>query len=364
MTPALVVLGALVPIAWACSAEPSLASGSLPLSGTQQQITSRAVFDVKSALENALFRNPEGIRGWGNSHPAWMTLAAPAEATTATVYVSALRGTTVNAYRFPENNNAPPFCAISVGFVQGIGVDQSGNLWVPDGSTGITTEYGPNCGNAKLALKQPAGGGLPDSVAFDGSGHVYVGNETGPRGGPGDILQYTGSVITKTLTANDIGEIVGIAVDNRDNVWASYRSLACLAICNSGYVAEFVHGNMPAKLFQNISLALPGSIQFDAQHNLLAVDAIDPRFEYYPGLQIYAPPYTGRKPTAQILLHDETFNACTLNHGQSELICANAFGSVDIYSYPRGKYIYSFTNGLFSSTIPDGIAIDPAPYKS
>ena len=35
-------------------------------------------------------------------------------------------------------------------------------------------------------------------------------------------------------------------------------------------------------------------------------------------------------------------------------------GTVDVYSYPAGKYEYSISNGLSASDDPTGVAGDPA----
>jgi sugar lactone lactonase YvrE len=268
-------------------------------------------------------------------------------------YLSTIGGTTV--YGYPSNNqgNHPPVCTVGpfVSVNGGIGVDQSGNLWVPDQGANpkTVTEYGPDCGPAKTVLTI-SGDTLPDNVAFDTNGHIYVSNAVANSGGPGNILQYTGTKVTKTLTNPDIQTPQGLAVDKRNNVWVSYRDPG-----SSGtYVAEFPGGNMPAKLFKNISLGFPGSLQFDRSQNMLALAP------GVPAMYIYAPPYKEKKPTTQLPLHNAP-TMCTLGHAQTILYCSNGFFSkVDTYTYPAGTYLYSYNNGL-SGQSPFGIAHDPAP---
>jgi len=165
----------------------------------------------------------------------------------------------------------PPVCTVGpfVSVNGGIGVDRSGNLWVPDmgANPKTVTEYGPDCGAAKTVLSDPGDVG-PDNVAFDTNGHVYVSNSFANSGGPGNILQYNRDVNDQTLSDPDIATPQGLAVDHRNNVWVSYRDPGSTGT----YVAEFRRGNMPAKLFKNISLGFPGSLQFDRKQNLLAVD--------------------------------------------------------------------------------------------
>ncbi len=268
-------------------------------------------------------------------------------------YLSTIGGTTVYGYRKPNRANNAPACTVGpfVSVNGGIGVDQSGNLWVPDQGANpkTVTEYGPDCGPAKTVLTV-SGDTLPDNVAFDTNGHVYVTNAVANSGGPGNILQYTGTAVTKTLTDPDISTPQGLAVDNRNNVWVSYRDPGSTGT----YVAEFPHGNMPAKLFHNIALGFPGSLQFDRSQNMLALAP------GVPAMYIYSPPYTQSKPTTQLPMQNAP-TMCTLGRFQTKLYCSNGFYSkVDIYTYPAGSYLYSYSNGL-SGQLPDGIANDPAP---
>ncbi|HZY96461.1 MAG TPA: hypothetical protein VFE35_05120 [Candidatus Cybelea sp.] len=268
-------------------------------------------------------------------------------------YISTIGGTTVYGYQSANQANHPPVCTVGpfVSVNGGIGVDQSGNLWVPDQGANpkTVTEYGPDCGPAKTVLTI-SGDTLPDNVAFDTNGHVYVANAVANSGGPGNILQYTGTTVTKTLTDPNIATPQGLAIDKRNNVWVSYRDPGSTGT----YVAKFPGGNMPAKLFHNISLGFPGSLQFDQRNNMLALAP------GVPAMYIYAAPYKEKKPTTQLPLKNAP-TMCTLGRAQSKLYCSNGFYSkVDIYTYPAGTYVYSYNYGL-SGLIPDGIANDPAP---
>jgi hypothetical protein len=272
-------------------------------------------------------------------------------------YVAPIGGTSVYGYERDNRTNQPPICALGpfVSVNGGIGVDQSGNLWVPDEGAypRTVTEYGPDCGSAKTVLSDPGDVG-PDNVAFDANGHVYVSNSFSNSGAPGNILQYTGTSITKTLSDPDIATPQGLAVDNRNNVWVSYRDPASTGT----YVAEFRRGNMPAKLFKNISLGFPGSLQFDRHQNLLGTDG------NFSSLDIYAPPYTENAPTTRLVLENGSVtdpSMCTLGPSQANVYCTFAFFSlVNVFTYPGGTFVYTYNNGL-SGLLPFGIANDPAP---
>ncbi|MGB8965942.1 MAG: hypothetical protein WCB99_09915 [Candidatus Cybelea sp.] len=274
-------------------------------------------------------------------------------------YIAPIGTATVFGYKRNNRANQPPICTVGpfVSVNGGIGVDRSGNLWVPDEGANpkTVTEYGPDCGPAKTVLTDPGDAG-PDNVAFDTNGHVYVSNSFANSGGPGNILQYTGSSITKTLSDPDIATPQGLAVDNRNDVWVSYRDPASTGT----FVAEFRRGNMPAKLFKNISLGFPGSLQFDRKQNLLAVD------DNFSAMDIYAPPYTEKKPTTRLILENGSVtdpSMCSLGSDQGKLYCTFAFFSlVNVFTYPGGKFLYTYDNGL-SGLLPFGIANDPAPHN-
>jgi sugar lactone lactonase YvrE len=272
-------------------------------------------------------------------------------------YVAPIGTTTVYGYKRNNRTNQPPVCTVGpfVSVNGAIDVDQSGNLWVPDmgANPKTVTEYGPDCGAAKTVLSDPGDAG-PDNVALDTNGHVYVSNSFANSGGPGNILQYTGTSITKTLSDADIATPQGLAVDHHNNVWVSYRDPGSTGT----YVAEFRHGNMPAKLFKNISLGFPGSLQFDRNQNLMGPNGD------FSSLDIYAPPYTESKPTTRLVLENGKVtdpSMCTLGPDQDKLYCTfGFFGVVNVFSYPGGKFLYTYDNGL-NGLEPYGIANDPAP---
>jgi sugar lactone lactonase YvrE len=283
--------------------------------------------------------------------------AFDADASTGMTYIAPIGTSIVYGYQRANRGNHAPLCTIS-GFTSvngGIGVDQSGNLWVPDegASPRTISEFGPSCGPKKTVLTDPGDVG-PNNVAFDTAGHIYVSNDFGNSGAPGNILQYTGTKVTKTLTDPNIATPQGLAIDKSNNVWVSYRDPG-----SSGtYVAEFPGGKMPAKLFKNISLGFPGSLQFDRKQNLLAID------DNVSAMNVYAPPYTETTPTHQLILEDGSVNSpsmCTLGHDQAALYCTfGFFSAVDVFTYPAGKFEYTYGNGL-TGLLPYGIANDPAP---
>ena len=282
-------------------------------------------------------------------------ISAEPDGSNGMTYLAPIGGSTVYGFKRANRPNQPPACTVGpfTSVNGGIGVDQSGNLWVPDQGANpkTVTEYAPNCGAVKTVLTI-AGDTLPNNVAFDTKGHVYVSDAVANSGGPGNILQYTGTKVTRTLTDADISTPQGLAVDKANNVWVSYRDPG-----SSGtYVAEFVGGKMPAKLFKNISLGFPGSLQFDSKQNLLGTNG------NFSSLDIYAPPYTQSAPTTRLVLENgqETDpSMCALGPNQRQLYCTFAFFSaVNVFTYPAGKFLYTYGSGL-TGLLPYGIANSP-----
>lgn len=269
-------------------------------------------------------------------------------------------GTTVSFAMLPRGSNNLAAVTLDHTFKFPGGIQWDGRhwaigAWVPDQGANpkTVTEYGPDCGPAETVLTV-SGDTLPDNVAFDTNGHVYVANAVANSGGPGNILQYTGTKVTKTLSDPDISTPQGLAVDKRNNVWVSYRDPGSTGT----YVAEFRRGKMPAKLFKNISLGFPGSLQFDRKQKLMGPNG------NYSSLDIYAPPYSEKKPTTRLILEDGSVtdpSMCTLGPDQGKLYCTFGFFSlVNVFSYPGGKFLYTYNSGL-SGLLPYGIANDPAP---
>jgi sugar lactone lactonase YvrE len=282
-------------------------------------------------------------------------VSVESDAGTGMTYLAPIGSSTVYGFKRSNRSNLPPTCSVGpfTSVNGGIGVDQSGNLWVPDQGANpkTVTEYAPNCGAVKTVLTI-SGDTLPNNVAFDTKGHVYVSDAEAGSGGPGNILQYTGSNVTSTLTDADISTPQGLAVDKANNVWVSYRDPG-----SSGtYVAEFRGGKMPAKLFKNISLGFPGSLQFDRKQNLLGTNG------NFSSVDIYAPPYTESAPSTRLVLENGTHtdpSMCALGPGQGQLYCTFAFFSaVNVFTYPGGKFEYTYGSGL-TGLLPYGIANSP-----
>ena len=99
----------------------------------------------------------------------------------------------------------------------------------------------------------------------------------------------------------------------------------------------------------NIGKGFPGGIAFDRADNLLFVDQ-DAKAVY-----VYAPPYSAVTSTIHL---KGTAVYCALNPAQTRLECMDyEYAAVDsVYSYPAGRYLFSFNNTIGSGAEAIGIA--------
>jgi hypothetical protein len=292
-----------------------------------------------SPVSPALDRSIHHLFGIGSIVP---------DAGKAYLYIGQFSGNPVQEYHLDNKKNKPALCSLSGTSINGIAVDQAGNLWVPNGTgggAGYTQEYAPNCGKTLLNIADP--NGQPADVGFDRQHHVYVLNIFGAAGAPGsvDVYDTTGTLL-RNLSYSTFNELIGIATDSHDNIFVSNRDAQ-----GNADVVEFPHGKMPGTLLSGIVLGLPGAPQLDRSDNLIITD-----WNNYT-LNVYAPPYTG-SPTVTPMQGLSLW--CPLNRAQTHLFCADLGGSVDVYAYPSGKFAYSFTNGISPSGFATGAATDPA----
>ncbi|MEO6990381.1 MAG: hypothetical protein ABI346_08145 [Candidatus Baltobacteraceae bacterium] len=262
-------------------------------------------------------------------------------------YVGQFSGPTVQEYYKNNKANNPPQCTVPGQSVNGIAVDPSGNLWVPNGTgggQGYTQEYAPNCGAAKLNISDP--NGQPADVGFDSKGNIYILNIFDANGNAGTVNIYdSGGSLIGSLSDPSFNELIGIGTDGNDNVFVSNRDVNGIA-----NVVEFPAGTMPGTVLSGITLGLPGAPTFDSANDLIITD-----WQAYT-LNVYAPPYMG-SPTTTPMQGLSLW--CALGRLERRLYCADLGGSVDAYAYPSGAYLYSYTNGLIPSGFATGIGNDP-----
>jgi hypothetical protein len=291
--------------------------------------------------------------------PSWMRLGPMTGK--GRIYVSMFNYTNVNEYVARNTKNAPPLCQIqNQTYVNGIGVDASLDLWVPNAyasGLGFTAVFAPNCGKQLFTIADKDG--QPAGVVFNRKGNVYIENIYGPPShllsGNVDVYKVKSRHKARVLTYNDPRTYIWSdeALDAGGDLFVVYSD-----IYNKGHVIEFPGGKNPATVLP-ISLGFPGGLTFDSAGNLLVGDQDTAK------ISVYAPPFTG-SPSATFSLKAPSVS-CRFNLPRTHLYCSDfTNGSVDFYAYsstnPGGtKYLYSFNNGIPRNANNTGIALAPPP---
>jgi hypothetical protein len=246
--------------------------------------------------------------------------------------------------RKTNRQNRPPAVCEPASSTNGIRIDRNGNLWVPDGRANTVTEYAPNCGTAQLTI--PDTTGEPADVAFDRRGDVYVLNLNDVSGPPTVEVYDTSGNHLRTLSDPSFGVLFGVESDRAGDVFVSN-----LTTSNVGNVVEFPGGKMPGTALKGVRLGLPGAPAFDGKSNLIISD-------WFNGtIDVFAPPYDGAPDTSPLM---GAAIWCPLGHAKKRIFCGDAEnGSIDVYAYPGGTYLYSYTASLSPSALVTGVAPDP-----
>ncbi len=346
MTKALYVAAGTMLLAGCAGSGAQTIGGSAVPSGTQHAAGRYAAFDLSRPL--SVTRHVLG----SNLRPSWMRFA-PASAK-ATVYVSQFSGNTVNDYARRNKKNAPPLCQVNDQTdVNGIGVDRSGNLWVPVGGefTGVVDEFGPSCGSQLFSIQ--VANGQPAAIAFDDKANVYVLNILDADfEGNIDVYVPGGTQPTTVLGDKESFRFFDEAIDASTNVYVAWAD-----VYNKGHLDEFAGAADPV-IHLPFEYGFPGGVALDTKGNLLVVD------DDAILVDVLAPPYTGT-PIATFPLKAASI-PCRFTKPGAELYCSDyANSSVDVYRYDANRpgattYLYSFNNGIARGAQNAGIAIAPA----
>jgi len=254
-----------------------------------------------------------------------------------------------NVYALPNKKNVPPKCTIAGVGVNGLGVNPAGVLFLPQGGTRtVTTYFKGSCTQTVLTLDDPDG--QPSDVAFASTGTTYVTNIFGVNGAPGNVAVYPKGARSpsRTLTDASMNEVLGIATDSKNNVYVSYINTN-----NGSKIIEFPHGQMPGQILHITANTFIIGITFDDKQDLIAVDA------GAGAVLVYAIPYRGA-PTSSFATRGESVDGKLDSQSMHIYLSDLGQGTVDVFAFPTGTYLYSFNNGLSQANDVEGIGVYPS----
>jgi hypothetical protein len=245
----------------------------------------------------------------------------------------------MNDYHAPNKKNKKPFCYfpnLRHSIVAAIEVDKTGELWIPLDSKIVS--YAPNCGAAGTALSDPSV--IANDIAFDSKGTRYVSNNYDVNRGDVSVYPKGATSPTRKLKDSAVLYSYGVGVDSHDNVYESFINSPSF---NKGGVVEYRGGRMPGKLLENVMSDSQGPPTFDKSDNLIITNDNASTGT----VDIYAPPYDNAPASFATKGYS---TQCSLGREETNIACADSGnGTVDVYKYPDGTYMYSFNKGLLGA---------------
>ena len=278
------------------------------------------------------------------AHPAAGTKTDRARANT--VFVSDFEGPSGSGFIESAPIAKPPGGSLRPFF---FGVDGPGGLAVDNGDLYIANSGASNVlqlhlGSVTRTLDDS--GEAPSDVTVS-HGTVYVANIfTFPSLEAGSISVYEhGSITpTATLSSPSFFQVIGVKVDGGGDVFVNNNR----KFFSRGQVIEFKAGSSRGKVLKNIAVKIAGGLAIDpTTQDLLVVD------QGAKAVAVYARPYTGSAKATYPFPNGGSSVDVTLDTNASHLYFANVFGTIDVTSYPAGKFLGSYTAG----NEPTGIAL-------
>ncbi|MBV9719469.1 MAG: hypothetical protein JOZ77_09115 [Candidatus Eremiobacteraeota bacterium] len=261
------------------------------------------------------------------------------------VYAAQFYGTTILGYRNGNKSDAKPACKIGATYVNGFGVDSTGNLVVPNGYPYVVGVYsGPTlCGKALGSFSDPYGE-PSDAASRDAkTGTIVVGNIEVGRS------QQVGNIAVCTLAAGCTRELKsptikyeggGVALAANGDCWMSSEDNPSLTSATLTYFKGCKSPGQAAKGWKN---AFYGGLNIDKAGNLIAVDFNAPSVWVYKGCNPQCTVVGGPFPLEGVSFYGN-LNA----KGDQLALGDSSYGQVDVYAYSPAKitYEYSFNKGL------------------
>lgn len=274
------------------------------------------------------------------------------------LYVSEFDASDLYGYPADNKSNQKPWCAVkSVSYVNGVGIDGSGNLMVPDGGASYLLLYkGPGMCGASFAEIADTYGQPSDAASTNAAtGTIALANifDTGKTPGSLTICTNSGGCTTN-LTNSAIYEAGGVAMSTKGDCWLSASGVESGGTSPAlVYFKGCAGSGTVATGFKNTSF---GNLDIDDSGNLVSTDANAETIYVYSGC---AP--ACKKLGGPFSMHGMSFFGKLNSTSKRYALADMANGAVDIYSYSPTKitYMYSFTSGLTASLIPIGDAFNP-----
>jgi len=191
---------------------------------------------------------------WGSIAPLLSFLLLTHSACADNIYVSV--GVIL---KFDSNGNESTFANSGLDIPEGLAFDGSGNLYVANAGNNTIEEFNAT-GSGSVFAAASSGLSFPVSVAFDASGNLFVANA-----GNSTIEEFgtngTGTTFASAASGLDIPE--GLAFDSSGNLYVANYNDTILKFSSTGSGTVFTASN----------LNNPMGLAFDSSGNLYVANA-------------------------------------------------------------------------------------------
>ncbi len=290
------------------------------------------------------------------------------------IYVSNFFGSEL--YGYPKNNkgNGPSTCNVSpTSSVNGFGVDNSGNLMVPNGEngfTGVSTiavySGASMCGTLLGTITDPYGQSSDASAVSATTGNIAVGNITGvgSGGNPGNLAVCTLSsgTCSTDLTNPSMYKVAGVAMAPNGDCWADAESPTSVAV-----LVYFAGCSGAGVVTTGFSNGYYGGVDIDGKGNLVTTSLFGPGHKLPSTVNVYS----GCNPACTLISSSNLTGESIFGHvGKMSLryVTTNlSLADVEVYKYrPTGLTLqYSFTGpcGVTGTDECEAAAYSPSSMK-
>jgi sugar lactone lactonase YvrE len=271
---------------------------------------------------------------------------APARSAAANeLFVTSNTGNSVGIYDQKGNDQQPTaYLNGSFGQPQGVYVSPKGVAYIGDTNNDRILVYKKGSLNSFETLSD---NGQPRELAADSNGTLYAGNVN-----QGTVAVYAGGATSPTtyIPVPNAYQILGIAVDGKNNLYVSFNSQA--GGNGSGQVDEFLAGTTnPISL--GITLVSAEGMAVDKAGNLIVCDSADSD-PSKAAVYVFAPGATTPSHT-QNFPNGYPISVALDKNGKDLFVALTYGGSVQVFDYPKFKLIDTISNGPASS--PNSIAL-------
>jgi hypothetical protein len=281
---------------------------------------------------------------------------------------SAIGGLYVSEYKnrsnavvlgYPTNNrrDGGPTCSESAPYARSIGVDEKGDLMVPQQGK-VTVFQGPGMCGPKLGsfgLERWGGDGVDVASTNAGDGTIAVAAlQDGSGAGSVELCSLKGHRCSANLQNPEMDFVVGVAMAKNGDCWAASEqgpSRGYKVVLT--YFARCSGSGQTATHYKNPDT---GGLDIDKSGNIVSISHSTPAVYIYlgckPACKLIGGPFQLKGTAMYGHLNEDSTRFATAD-GQ--------YNQVDVYTYSPTAvtYRYSFNNGISSSSGIVGVAYNP-----